>query len=120
MKLKLYLLYFWTAIVLIAIAWPVKQLDGDLLTWQDKIAHAFLFGIFAFLLALVLDGKQKFKINKILVISAAGGCAYSLLGEFIQIFVPGRTVSELDFLAGIAGIIFMLLIFYGTHRNKKA
>lgn len=119
-RIKTYLLYLWATIILVLISWPTAEcIRCTVFTWYDKIAHVFLFGIFSYLLALVLKSKTDIKLFYILIISLILSAFYSALCEFIQIFVPGRTVSEYDFFAGVIGIIIFLSIFYEYFKNKK-
>lgn len=112
-KTKFSLLYFWSAIILVLIAWPTGECyECDIFTWYDKVAHVLLFGIFSYLLAQVLITKANAKLSHVIAYAFFSGIFYSAMGEFIQKYVPGRTVSEYDFLAGLLGIIFALFLFY--------
>lgn len=119
MNTKLPMLYLWSVIILVVIAWPTPEYNGTVFTWYDKVAHVVLFGIFSYLLAGVLFAEKKIKFNHILILAFVSGVFYSAFCEFIQKFVPGRTVSEYDFFAGVIGVISAMIIFYAGFKNKK-
>ncbi len=114
-RLRIFLLIAWTLFVLALISFPTPAYNGDKITYYDKIAHAAMFGVFSFLVALVLHSNKR-KRRDILKISFFAGLLFAFLGEFIQLFVPGRSSSELDFLAGVVGII--IISIYGYWRFK--
>jgi VanZ family protein len=74
------------------------------------VVHAFLFGIFSYLLAVVLFDVKKLKKNSVLSLSLFMGVLYSAASEFLQNYIPGRTVSEYDFLGGVVGVIVFIFI----------
>lgn len=115
-----YLLLFWAVFVFVLIAWPMPEHNGNVITFYDKIVHAFLFGIFYFLLFIFLKEKNKFKNSQIYLFSFFSATVYSALGEFIQIYIPGRTASEYDFFAGLVGIFIFLIITYVQFGKYKA
>jgi len=116
---KIYLLSFWAVFVFVLIAWPMKSYDGNVITFYDKIVHAFLFGIFAYLLFIFLEEKTKLVKYKIYLISFMSAVFYSAFGELIQNYVPGRTVSEYDFFAGVVGVCLALIIIYVQFKKYR-
>jgi len=117
---RLIIFWLWTWIVFFLIATPLPVYEGSIEKWYDKVAHFLFFGIFSFLLALVLY-KTALKAWQIFIISAFSGITYAALCEFLQIYVPGRDVSDLDFVAGLAGsLVFALLSLYlGFFRKPR-
>ena len=117
---RLYILISWTFAIFILISFPTPKYIGTEITLQDKFLHAFLFGIFAWLVFYVLSGyrinQKKPKFNYFF--SFFIGSAYSFFGEYLQNFIPGRTVSIYDSMAGISGIIIILIFTYVRERKK--
>lgn len=94
------------------------------LKWQEKInifvrknAHAFEFLVLSLLICLYFASKgycaKKFWIYALFIC-----LIYSVLDEFHQIFVPGRTSSVVDILYDFSGSIIGQLI-YILFNNKK-
>jgi VanZ family protein len=113
------LLYAWTILVLIAIAWPSPSIpEIDKIEYSDKIIHLILFGVVTFLAngAMKARGVRQWPA---LIISFAGGSVYAGLAEIIQLVVPGRSCSIDDFYAGSAGALLALLISYFLSRKGK-
>ena len=98
-------------LILFLIAAPMPEYNGTKETYYDKVVHFLLFGSFVFACAWWLEGRP---LNKRLqlFLALSAGVVYAGLGEFIQIFVPGRTVSEWDFLAGAAGSLSAFIFLY--------
>ncbi len=92
---------------------PVPDIGITSENYYDKIVHVFLFGIFSYLFYFNLRSKFFKKI----LFSAGVGVIFSLLIELLQLFVPGRDASFLDFLAGVIGVLVFLTIAYA--KNKK-
>lgn len=82
---------------LLKIIWPFasdSSSTGDLPV--DKIVHA---GLFAACTWAVLQGWPR---QALLLVAAMG--VFAILTECIQLFIPGRSASTLDFLADALGI----------------
>jgi len=78
--------------------------------YGDKIAHASLYGLMAFLLNFGLG----FKTKKILGISMQLGAVIVLLfagiEELSQYYFPSRTLDIYDFIADIVGVVLASFI----------
>jgi len=108
-------LFAWTLFVLLLIIWPMAEgaeVDSGNL---DKAIHFFLFGVFAYLLAINIE--NKLSAVKITLIAFIAGCLYSYLAEVIQLYIPGRYYSRFDLAAGIIGVCVFLAIFYVRQRK---
>jgi len=114
---KLLMLISWSVLILVLIAWPTPEYNGTEFTWYDKAVHAVLFGVFSFLAFRALH-YQKIRFFRSAFVAFLSGIAYSAVCEFIQRFVPGRTVSEYDFFAGALGSLVAVLILYIYEKNK--
>jgi VanZ family protein len=101
------------------LTFPTPPYDGTVISWHDKIFHILLFGVFTYLLVYFLMPFKKFKLNIILAISALAGVSYSMLGEYIQGYIPGRTVSIYDFYAGASGIIIAVIFSYARFHKAR-
>jgi len=114
---KFYILLTWSFFILTLIAMPMPEYDGNQTSYYDKVVHVFLFGIFNFLIYGFLREYEKINFKSRLLISFSLSVVYSALCEYIQLFVPGRDTSELDFIAGVFGVFIVSIILYG--REKK-
>lgn len=115
--MKKHLLIIWTIFVLILLTMPMAPITSDIVDkfdGLDKVAHLLMFGIFSFLMIYAFKDRGQ----KIFLISAATGILYAALGEFIQSFLPTRSVSIYDFYAGVIGSLFFVIYYYV--RSRKA
>ena len=119
-KKRIILFCLWAFLVLFLIAFPTPEYEGVKITWYDKIIHIIMFGGFSYLLIYSLAASRLKKFLLILFFGLSAGILYSAFGEFIQSFVPGRTVSEYDFYAGVAGSFLFTVIAYVKFRKAKA
>ena len=119
---RLYILLSWTLAVFMLISFPMPACEGTKITIYDKFVHAFLFGVFSYLVIynLIPFCGKKFQLFFIMLIGFTAGTVYSGFSEYLQIFVPGRTVSEYDFMGGVAGVLISLIISYAVFRKRKA
>ena len=111
-KKRIILFCLWSFLVLILISFPAPEYEGVKVTWYDKIAHIIMFGGFSYLLIYSLAASRLKNFLFILFLGLFAGILYSALGEYIQSFVQGRTVSEYDFFAGVAGSFLFTIIAY--------
>jgi VanZ family protein len=86
--------------------------------YSDKVVHFFLFGIFFSLLLFYLEEKKTCTNIKKYLYSFLLSCVYAGACELIQHFIPGRTASYYDFIAGVLGAFVFLLIIYGYERKR--
>ncbi|MCX6796765.1 MAG: VanZ family protein [Candidatus Falkowbacteria bacterium] len=118
-KFKIGLLVFWTIFIFILMIMPLPENVATAAPDNtDKAVHFLLFGIFAYLLASVLLTSRK-RLKLAMVNSFIFSLLYSLGCEIIQNFIPYRSMSILDFLAGAGGIAVALLIFYVCQPTKQ-
>ena len=114
---KFFIVFSWAGAIFILIATPMAEYNGTVVTYYDKVAHVFLYGVFSGLIIYALSGIRRLKLPVILAVSFSLGVLYSALGEYIQSFVPGRDVSELDFAAGVIGCFSAQI--YGIIKYRK-
>ncbi len=85
-------------------------IDDSVIPNLDKIVHALVFGLLAFLL---LKSLHKFSFANGRIILFGVGLVVILLGvmdEWVQSFVPGRTASLMDVLADGVGVALVLMM----------
>jgi VanZ family protein len=119
MMIKMILLIVWTVFVLLMIITPLPVgVANAAPDNSDKVVHFFLFGVFAYLLAEVLVD-SRISLKSAVFGSFITSLFYSVGCEIIQKFIPSRTMSITDFLAGAVGAAVLLIIFYVSHYRKK-
>ncbi len=139
---RAYLLFGWLIVVMTLLLTPLPPSQGpELTTVSDKIVHALIFGILAFLLYFFLLGinnrsflnfknrKTKERVDKLIcrgerfgpitifVLPLLFSSGYSFVLEYAQSFIPGRSANEADFLASLVGIVLTLLFMYGDSKS---
>ncbi|MCK5061472.1 VanZ family protein [Candidatus Parcubacteria bacterium] len=114
--LRYYLLINWLFFILIVTGFPTFPYNGVMISWHDKLFHILLFGVLAY---LILYSLALHKIsNKTAILTAIFFSVLASAGvELMQSYIPGRTVSEYDFFAGLIGIIIFVIIY--VKRRKK-
>lgn len=87
-----------------------------MIPYGDKIAHAILYGIMAYLLNYGLNGKRWFRIEigMLLVMS------FAFAEEVSQLYFPSRTFDWFDLLADVIGIVGAAVIYRMRGKNEKA
>jgi VanZ family protein len=94
-------------------------LAGPDLPHMDKLAHASIFGLLAFLVAWGLFRVYpEFSTRKVLAITVLVGVCYGALDEFHQYFVPQRMTDPLDLLADAVGTLLVVAGWWYWRRGK--
>ena len=85
----------------------------------DKVGHALLYGVLAWLLWRVLG--QRYASSAVLAAACTAlAVAYGVSDEFHQAFVPGRTPSVADLAAdGLGAASAMLLLTWQAQRKAR-
>ena len=105
---KFYLVLCWAFLIIELISFPVYD-GGDFgFSYVDKIIHLLLFAVLTYLLLSLFQEFLK-KNWQVFLGSFFVSLSYSLFTEYIQIFVPGRDASSMDFLAGALGALLAIL-----------
>jgi len=91
----------------------IPKLPGPFLFYgQDKLAHAFVFGILAFLFARSFrPQKGDVPFMRVLLITLMV-TVYGCFDEMHQLFVPGRDMSVGDITADAAGGFIVAFILW--------
>ncbi|PLX21930.1 hypothetical protein C0584_01165 [Candidatus Parcubacteria bacterium] len=117
-KLKYIYLSLWSLLIFVMLTFPMKEFETHEQTYYDKGVHFILFGVFSFLLFRVLI-QRKDEFFKSAILSLLFGSLYAFSLEFLQNYVPGRTVDELDLLAGVGGAILAMFYAFFIHKSPK-
>jgi len=127
--IKIYLVLCWVGFIFILSNQPMPEYKSHIVTFYDKGVHFILFGILAYLIILAgqenkknqlkADSLRKENFKVIALASLLISFVYAVFCEYWQVFVPGRSLSEIDLLAGSIGIV--VAIFYSyvmTHSPR--
>lgn len=86
-----------------------------------KLAHPFVFCIFAVLVLFTLY--QKWKSRKVFVYAIMFMVLWTWMDEFTKLSIPGRHFSwydvSLNFVGVVAGVLIFALFDYFKKKNKK-
>lgn len=93
---------FSVVLILVAVLLPGSSLPSLSLAGIDKLVH---FSLFTMWTLAVMHDFEKRKWGWVLL----AGIAFSVLTEFLQLVVEGRTFDTYDMLADAIGITFGLL-----------
>ena len=116
---RIYLVFSWAAAIFILISAPMPPYIGGEITYSDKFVHIFLFAVLAYLIFYALS-VSRWPLVRRIILAAVLALAYSAFCEYVQVFVPGRDSSLLDFIAGAIGIILALIGVYNKYGKYKA
>jgi VanZ family protein len=92
----------WSIIVLVLTLIPGKELPDVPIFGIDKFVHVFIFGL---LMVLTTYGLSKILLRNPALMSALYTCAFGIMVELIQPYVPGRSFSYFDILANMMGVV---------------
>lgn len=118
MNPRLQRVLLWAVLILVASSFPGKNIP-DFSLWDflgvDKIVHAFLYGIFTWLLLIFFthaDNPVSYKFFLSLFIGAAYGGVLELYQHYL---LPDRSGDWMDFIADVTGCILALFFFRKFH-----
>jgi VanZ family protein len=108
----------WAAVLFLLSAIPVTD-DVSWLPINDKVLHVAVYGVFGGTLAW---GRFRSGVGWPHVVLVAVGVLYGVSDEWHQAFVPGRTVSLLDWIADITGILvgYSVVLAMISYRAARA
>ena len=96
----------WVALILVGTSWPNLKLGPDELA-LDKLSH---FGAYAVLAALALRATLTPRRWSTALAVLAGVAVLGVVDEWHQSFIPGRSMSALDWAADLSGAAVGLLV----------
>jgi epoxyqueuosine reductase len=116
-----FILFCWIASVLYLLWYPMISVPREIsrITFYDKAAHLVFFGVMTYLFLATGLAWKKFKFKQLAFFTFTTVVLINLLGEFVQAYIPGRTPSYLDFLAGLFGILIAIPITYMLHHSPR-
>jgi VanZ family protein len=94
----------WAAVIVAVTLAPARTLpSAPLLPGMDKLVHAALFGILAW---LALQARARDRAAYVPVwLLILGLATFAAADEWLQHFVPGRSADWMDWLADMAGVL---------------
>lgn len=102
--------------MLILTSIPKLQSPVDHILRIDKLAHTFVYLVFAWLFLKMYEEDQfRIAMKKLLMLAAV----VPLLDELHQIPIPGRSFSVWDIVADLIGFGIIILIFKTKIRIKN-
>jgi VanZ family protein len=109
--------FLWSVIILLIICIPGSNFPKTPfinIPHLDKLVHAFIFAILAYLLSSGLYRQKNPYLKKHhYAISLAAGIVYGIFTEWIQwSYIPGRSGELLDWIADVGGTLAGLLFFW--------
>lgn len=110
----------WGIFILIATLTPGKTLPGNSLFKFDKLIHAFIFGMFAWLVLRGLNMYsilQAFNARSIYLRTGIATICFGIGIELMQQLIPDRGADVYDVVANTLGILSAQFIFYLTHKK---
>ncbi len=93
-------------------------INNNIIPHLDKGVHFFVFGLIAWLIAVVLNPHLSTGISTLLAFMLS--TLFGLANEWIQAFTLGRCSDLNDVLADMAGAVIFLLIWFASawYKNK--
>lgn len=110
--------FIWAILILVLTLSPGSALPDIKIISYDKLGHAFIFFVFAFLLISGIYEQTGVQKAKAVVIGAVVAAMYGFIIEGIQHFIPDRSMDILDAFANIVGSFFGLGLFYVRNMFK--
>jgi VanZ family protein len=106
--------FAWAVFILVVSTKVGLQINTDF--WDfislDKLAHAFVYGILAYLLLWGVSGNGRRITNRTTSLVFLAGASYGLLLEYVQFaFFPGRYFEWGDELANVIGTLLGIFFF---------
>lgn len=110
----------WALLILVLTLTPGKSVPDYELFSYDKLGHAFIFFVQAYLLSMGLYTKFKDPVRKrnSALIGIFVACIFGFLIELIQRFIPDRSMDIYDAIANVGGSFLCLPLFYISNKLK--
>ncbi|KKQ60750.1 MAG: hypothetical protein US81_C0013G0002 [Parcubacteria group bacterium GW2011_GWE2_38_18] len=118
---KIFLLVCWLGLILKLLTFPNPQASSFLqFTFSDKLIHLLLFGGLIYFLLEVIESFLTLRYSLVVSLGLIFSISYALFLEYLQNFIPGRSSSLPDMLAGIAGsLLAVVAIYFLDYKNLK-
>ncbi len=120
-RLYLFITICWLAAIGTLLFYPLENIPSavEKITYADKAAHLAMFGVLTYLIMAIGIRWNRRKFFWISLAAFSFSVIANFSAEFIQAFIPGRTPSFLDFLAGLFGTILAVPVTYLLHYSPK-
>lgn len=115
---RIFIAFSWAGAIFILLASPMPEYHGTQVSYYDKVVHAFLFGVFSYLLIRVFVCQKNYKLWLAISFASLISFLYAFFGEYLQNYIPGRTASVWDLAAGVAGIILTQIFVYVGYKKR--
>jgi len=111
--------FLWGLLIFFLLTFPMKEFETHEVTYYDKVVHFTLFGVFAFLLFRYFLLFKKIELLKSSLYAFGASFLYAFSLEWLQNFVPGRTVDGFDLLFGGLGAGIAMIYALIVYRSPK-
>lgn len=116
---KILIFIVWSLLILKLLATPGSEFSSVFdFPFDDKLIHALLFGVFMYLFMEAVEAYFAIHFSTLSIVGLAVTFGYTSSLEYLQNFIPDRTVSIYDTLAGIIGAVIATLIIYFLDYKK--
>jgi len=85
---------------------------------DDKVLHAILFGGLVFFLIEAIEAWLSLRYWQLISFTLFVAIGYAFILESLQIYIPGRTVSSIDTMAGVVGSLIAVGAIYWLDFSK--
>lgn len=112
----------WAAFILVLTSIPGADLPRVGFHSSDKLVHATMYGIFAWLAtrSLLRTGRP---VRYAILLVVLGIALFGALDEWHQQFIPGRSMDSFDWMADISGAVigaFAAAVALRVREGKQA
>ena len=111
--------FLWGLLIFFLLTMPMKEFETHEVTYYDKVVHFTLFGVFAFLLFRYFLLIKKIELFRSSLYAFGLSFLYAFSLEWLQNFVPGRTVDGYDLLFGGLGAGIAIIYALIAYRSPK-
>lgn len=111
--------FLWGLLILFLLTLPMKEFETHEVTYYDKGVHFILFGVFAFLLFRYFLLIKKLELFRSSIYAFGFSFLYAFSLEWLQNFVPGRTVDGYDLFFGAFGAGIAMIYALVVYRSTK-
>lgn len=118
---KIFLLACWLVLILKLLTYPNPGVNHLFqFTYSDKLVHLILFGGLIYFLLEVIESFFVVRYLFVVLLGLVFSTSYALLMEYLQDFIPGRSSSFSDMLAGAVGsLLAVVIIYFLDYKNFK-
>ncbi len=112
--------FIWALLIAVLVLLPGQNLPKleDSLFSIDKLVHAFLFMVLAFLMVVGFIKQSAYSSlrSKALLYAFILSISYAISVEVLQLFSPERMFEIPDMLANVSGVVAGFLFFFALYK----